>query len=35
MCFIAFLVGVLLGGITYRWYGPQIEEFLDWALGGK
>lgn len=36
MCFAGFLLGVILGLILYRWYGVQIEEFLDWALrGGK
>lgn len=36
MCFAAFLIGALLGGISYRWYGDEIEQFLDWLFrGGK
>ncbi len=35
MCFAAFLIGVILGLIAYRWYGVQIEEFLDWAFRGR
>ena len=35
MGFAWFLVGTIFGMITYRWFGVQIEEFLDWAFSGK
>lgn len=36
MCFFAFLIGLILGGICYRWCGEEIEEFLSWMFrGGK
>ncbi len=36
MGFAWLLTGTILGMITYRWFGVQIEEFLDWVFrGGK
>ena len=35
MGFAWLVFGWFLGMFTYRWFGVQIEEFLDWAFRGK